>query len=955
MSSWRMAYGGARIDRNTPLTFEWNGKKMTGFTGDTLASALLANRAQLVGRSFKYHRPRGLLAAGSDEPNALVGITHGGNGNGRFTPNERATRVQLADGMQVESQNHWPSLEFDVGAMAQYAAKLLPAGFYYKTFMWPRAAWKHLYEPFIRSAAGLGKAPTEADPDRYQHYYYHTDLVVAGGGIAGLEAALEAGRAGQKVLLAEQTPHLGGRALADSEDGAARIAALSEALAALPNVTIRTGLTVQAVEDHGYVLASEDLAQAGPRTRLWRIRTGSVIAANGAFERPLVFAGNDTPGVMLASAVRDYLAHYAVVAGERTVVVTNNDDAYRTALALVRAGAKVPLLLDARPSAQGPLIDAARAAGIEIRHGWGVSEARGGKSLRAVRIAPIDSSGLASEEIACDCLAVSGGWSAAVHLFSQPGGKLIWDVPSAQFLPDPDRPPRNHDGTALVRCVGAAAGAEATPVMPVWQMPLRADKRLKSRAFVDLQNDVKASDIALAAQEGFVSVEHAKRYTTLGMATDQGKTSNINGLAALADATGRAIPQVGTTTFRPPFEPLTLGAIAGAAKGPLFKPTRRTVIDPWLDQRGAHWEPVGDWRRPFAIVNGGESLDEAITREIQTARNAVTLLDASTLGKILVQGPDAAAFLDMLYSNVMSTLKPGRCRYGLMLNEGGFVFDDGVVARLGPDSFLCHTTSGGSDNVHGWMEEWLQTEWPHLQVYTQNVTEAYAQIAVAGPKARKLLDKLGGIDLGADALPFMGWCDGTLGGIPARVLRVSFTGELSFEIAVRADRGLELWTMLMKAGAEFGIAPHGTEALHVLRAEKGFIIVGDETDGTVTPHDLGMSWIVSKKKADFIGKRGLMRADLTRPGRKQLVGLETEDPAVVLPDGSHAIENGTAIGHVTSSYHSPSLGRSIAMALIEDGLGRMGETLDFDTGRGTVRARLRDVQFFDPEGARQNV
>ncbi len=996
--SGRLADGGLLIDRSAPVSFTWNGRRLRGFRGDTLASALLANGRTLVGRSFKYHRPRGVVASGPEEPNALVNLGSGA----RFEPNARATTTELRDGLAARSQNHWPSLEYDVGALNALIAPMFPAGFYYKTFIHPRAAWKHLFEPVIRQSAGLGAAPSDPDADRYEYFYAHVDVLIAGGGLAGLVAARAAGAAGARVLLMEQTPHLGGRARVDLDDGPALVARLAADLAAMPNVAVRTRAMVAGVYDHGYALASELLSEAGasgPRQRLWRIRAGRIVTATGAIERPLAFAGNDLPGVMLASAVRDYATLWGVAPGARTVLVTNNDDAYRTAIALKKAGLEVPAVLDARPGAQGALPAVARSLGVRVAEGCGIAAVKGGKTVIGVRVCRQDGAGDVIEEITCDAVAMSGGWSPVVHLWSHCGGKLAWNEAQAFFAPDPDRPPTGRDGAGFVAAAGAASGelfaddvvANAThagasvaagcgfegvappppdvhapdevALAPAWSMPARASDKLRAKAFLDFQNDVKVSDVRLAAQEGYVSVEHTKRYTTLGMATDQGKLSNINGLAVLADALAAPIPQVGTTTFRPPYAPITFGALAGEARLDLFKPTRRTPIDGWSDTRGAHWEPVGDWRRPYAYPRPGESVAAAVTREILNTRNAVGLLDASTLGKIMVKGPDAGRFLDLLYTNMMSSLAVGRCRYGLMCTENGFLFDDGVVVRLSADTFLCHTTSGGSDRVHAWMEEWLQTEWWDFRVFTANLTEQYAQVAVVGPQARRLLEALGGMDLSAETLPFMAVAEGRLAGIPARVHRISFSGELSYEIAVPADRGQEFWDRAMVAGAPLGAQPYGTEALHVMRAEKGFIMIGDETDGTVTPQDLNLGWAVSKKKDDFIGKRAHARADLTRPDRKQLVGLRTEKPTEVLPEGAHAVEGRVVfagptrtIGHVTSTYFSPTLGHSIAMALIERGSERMGETLRFPVGDDReIRATVVDPVFLDKEGSRQNV
>jgi sarcosine oxidase subunit alpha len=979
------------------LAFRWNGRTLHGFAGDTLASALLANGVALVGRSFKYHRPRGIVTSGVEEPNALVGLGRGE----RFEPNARATVVELADGLEARSQNHWPSLERDVGAVAGAAAALLPAGFYYKTFLQPRAAWKHLFEPLIRRSAGLGAAPDRPDADGYEQLYAFVDVLVVGGGVAGLAAARAAAGGGARVLVLEQAAAWGGRAAVDGDriDGAPAadwIAPTVAALEAAPGVALRLRTTAAAVEDHGYVLAVERLTGPGPRERLWRIRARRIVTATGAIERPLAFAGNDRPGVMLASAVRDYLALWAVAPGRRAVVVAQNDDAYRTALALDAAGTQVAAVLDARPAADGALPAAARAAGLRVLTGSGVAQVEGRGRVAGVAVCDQAGDGRARETIACDLVAMSGGWSPAAHLWSQPGGKLVWAAEAAAFLPDPARPPIGADGAAFVLPAGCAGGAMTTaaalasghaagrraadalglagadagaprgegpdeaPAPPVWGMPERAAPKLRAKAFLDFQNDVKVADVELAAREGYASVEHAKRYTTLGMATDQGKLSNVPGLGVLAGALGAGVAEVGVTTFRPPYTPVTLGALAGEARGPRFKPLRRTPMDAWADANGAHWEPVADWRRAYAYLRPGETVEAAVAREVRNARTNVGLLDASSLGKILVSGPDAGRLLDLVYTGVMSSLAVGRCRYGLMCTENGFLFDDGVVARLGPETFLCHTTSGGSDRVHGWLEEWLQTEWWDLKVWVANLTEQFAQIAVVGPRARETLEAVGGMDVSRGTLPQMGVVEGVLGGVPARVFRISFSGEASFEIAVPAGRGQALWDALRAEGARFGLQPYGTEALHVMRAEKGFIMIGDETDGTVTPQDLGLGWAVSKKKADFIGKRAQERPDLTRADRKQLVGLLTEDPAIVLPDGAHAVAEGAAagrpartLGHVTSSYFSPTLGRSIALALVEGGAGRMGETLRFAAPRGApIRARVTAPCFFDPEGTR---
>ena len=854
--STRLQTGGRLLNKDVPLNFTFNGRKMQGYEGDTLASALMANNQMLMGRSFKYHRPRGVVSSGAEEPNALINMGEGT----RFEPNQRATTTELFDGLVAESQNHWPSLEFDIGAINNKLARFLPAGFYYKMFIHPRPLWKHVYEPFIRRSAGLGKAPKMRDGDTYEHFYAFYDLVIIGGGIAGLMAAKAAASSGAQILIMEQSAHWGGRCVVEPDqingkDPEYFIQDLVAELTARPNVTMRTRLMGAGVYDHGYLLGYERLrdhapSEPGPRHRLWRIRAAKILTATGAIERPLSFAGNDLPGVILASALRDYVENFGVSMGDRTVVLTNNDDAYRTAIALKAAGLDVPVILDARSAGGGALAAATKKLGIRVETGKAVAFVKGRGAVTGVAICDQAGQGTVLEEIACDCLAMSGGWSPVVHLWSHCGGKLIWDQALAMFRPDPEKAPRDQKGEGFVLAAGAAnghfslgavmqdalqQGAEAAGVtaasqpLPeidqtaeaameaVWMMPQGAGINLRSKAWLDFQNDVKVSDVQLAAQEGFESVEHAKRYTTLGMATDQGKLSNINGLAVLAGALNADIPAVGTTTFRPPYTPISMGAIAGAARDEIFQPVRQTPIHDWHVEQGAYMEPVGQWRRPYCYPRADETHQDAVSREIRQTRNSVGLLDASTLGKLLVQGPDAAKFLDMLYTNMMSTLKIGKCRYGLMCSENGFLMDDGVVVRLDEQSFLCHTTSGGAEHIHAHMEEWLQTEWWDWNVYVANLTEQYAQVGVVGPKARDVLEKLGGLDVSKEALGFMEYAEGWLGAFDVRAFRISFSGELSYEIAVPAEQGLAFWQALCAAGEEFGIMPYGTEALHVMR------------------------------------------------------------------------------------------------------------------------------------------
>ncbi len=991
--STRLATGGRLIDRTKRLSFTFNGRHLSGYAGDTLASALLAKDQMLVGRSFKYHRPRGIVASGHEEPNALLGLGSGA----RFEPTQRATVTDLFEGAETTSQNHWPSLNFDVGAVNNRLAKFLPAGFYYKMFIHPRSFWKHVYEPFIRRSAGLGKVPQVKDADRYEQAYAHAETVVVGGGVAGLTAAVEAAKSGGRVIVLEQNGWWGGRAPVDGGmiDGIAAgdwVNATVKALGKMSNVTLRLQVQATGLYDHGYLLAAQRLAdhgpQDGPRQRLWRIRAGKVIAATGAIERPLSFAGNDIPGVMLASAVRDYVTNWAVSPGDRTVIVTNNDDAYRTALALADAGLIVPAVVDARPSVKGALPDAVRARGIRVLEGRGIARVKGGKRVISVVICAQAGEGAALEEIPCEAVAMSGGWSPVVHLWSHCGGKLIWDETRAMFRPDAARPPTGADGLGNVVAVGAANGMlgmedvltdarmagchtdairmlappDEGPILPVWVMPQGAPYAKRLKMWLDFQNDVKVSDVQLAAQEGYESVEHTKRYTTLGMATDQGKLSNINGLAVLSGALGQPIPATGTTTFRPPYTPLTMGAIAGEARDAIFQPLRRTPMHAWHEAHGAEFEPVGLWRRPYCFPRVGETKEQAVHREVRNTRQAVGLLDASTLGKLVVKGPDAGRFLDMLYTGVMSTLPVGKCRYGLMCSENGFLSDDGVVVRLSDDTWLCHTTSGGADRIHAWMEDWLQCEWWDWKVYVVNLTEQFAQVAVVGPNARRLLEKLRGMDVSAETMPFMTYAEGMLGGFRARVFRISFSGELSYEIAVPASEGLAFWEALHAAGEEFGVMPYGTEALHIMRAEKGFIMIGDETDGTVIPQDLNLAWAISKKKPDYLGKRAQERSHMASPDRWKLVGLETLDGSVI-PDGAYAVAEGmnangqrNVQGRVTSTYFSPTLNKGIAMGLVHRGLDRMGEVISFPTTGGReLQARIVDQVFYDKTGEKQNV
>jgi sarcosine oxidase, subunit alpha len=998
---YRLAKGGRLVDRAKKLSFSFDGKTLHGFQGDTLASAVMASGQRVFGRSFKYHRPRGVIGLGSEEMNALVGVGEGA----RHEPNLRATQVEIFSGLSAVSQNRWPSLNWDIGAINNQASRFIPGGFYYKTFMWPASFWKHVYEPFIRRAAGLGKAPEGRDPDSYEQIHVHCDVLVIGGGVAGLAAAEAAAASGAKVIIADENPRLGG--LADISGGTIDGHALPEwaagkasQLLAAENVHVLNRTTVVGHWHHNFLMLFERVADhdpallaAGvPRHRLWKVRAHQVILATGAIERPIAFANNDRPGVMLASAARAMVERYGVAPGASGVVFTNNDDAYQTAIVLKDAGVGVRVV-DSRSRAEGALANKAREMGIAVDVGSVISAVNttwGGLNITDVKVASYrrgQGRVIKETKVTADFVAMSGGWNPALHLWCHNGGKIRFDDKLQSFRPD-----RHHDaitaigaangsfslphileeaygagsklsGSGKVHPVPQAVQADERPLEPLWFAPATGKYNEGNKHFIDYQNDVTAADLELAQREGYESVEHTKRYTTFGMATDQGKTSNLNGLGVLSEATGKTIPEIGVTTFRPPYTPFSFGAIAGNLTKDLFLPIRRTAVYDWHVAQNAVFEPVGQWRRAYTYPKGAEDKHASIDREILAVRNKVGLLDASTLGKIEIKGPDAAEFLDRMYTNMFSTLKVGKCRYGLMMNELGFLTDDGVTVRLADDHFLMHTTSGGADRIAAWLEEWLQTEWTHYKVFVTPVTEQWSQFAIAGPKARDVLRKLEpNFDISHEALPHMSFVEGKLGPYPVRLFRISFSGELSYEVATPANHGMGLWKAILAAGAEFGIEPYGTEALHVLRAEKGYIVVGDETDGTTTPIDVGLDGLVSKKKADFIGKRSLEQSYLKSPNRKQLVGLLTEDPNDVLPDGAYAVRHVKdkppmeMIGQVTSSYKSPTLGRSIAMALIENGRARMGETISFPLPGGkVVRAKITDTVFYDKEGAKLNV
>lgn len=973
MSGYRLAHGGD-IDRDRPIRFRWEGRDYTGFAGDTLASALLASGVRMIGRSFKYHRPRGLIAAGLDEPNFIVQLGRGA----RTTPNLKAPYVELYEGLDAAPVNAWPSLRLDLMAVNGLLKRFIPAAFYYKSFIWPN--WG-LFEPLIRKAAGLGTAPALADPDHYTQTSAHIDALIVGGGVAGLAAAHHAATSGQSVMLVTGGQHWGGRLAGTSdmvEGKPARIwiKDVLRTLGAMPNVTLMTRTIATGHFDHGMVSLCERLTDhlpptegSGPRQRLWRVRAGELILATGAIERPLVFRGNDRPGVMLAGAARAYLHRHGVVAGEEVVVATTNDSAWYAAFDLAEAGAQIVGIVDVRAAPSPALVERAQRLGIALYLGMAPAEALGRRAVRAVRIGRIGHSGRiegATRTLRCDLVLMAGGWSPAVHLHSQAGGRLRFDRRLNGFVPET---------AGSYRCVGGAAGdfarystlaaarGQAAEQRPgpihatLWSISQNGAP--DAQAWVDFQNDVTAGDIALAARENFRSVEHLKRYTTLGMASDQGKTSNVNGIGILGDLLGKPIEAIGTTKFRPPYDPTPFGVFAGHRVGDGLRPRRHLALHDWHVAHGAALDEYGGWMRPAAYPRPGESESYAVHREVLAVRNGVGIFEASPLGKIEVKGPDAAAFLDRMYVNRISTLKPGRCRYAIMLGENGTVFDDGVVTRLADDHFLVGTTSGHAAAVTEAFREWLRCEWTTMRVLVEDVTACWAVANIAGPKARDLLRGLAtDIDPSGDAFPHMTAHIGHIGGVPARLARVSFTGELSYEIAVPWRRAGDVWNALVAAGASHGLTPFGVEALMTMRIEKGFLHVGADTDGTTLPQDIGFGEIMRKKTDDFVGRRSAHRPDGLRPDRRSLVGLETTDGiAAPLTIGAHILPAGTSQprpsdGWVTSSAWSPTLGVPLALAMIERGQARMGETVRiWDLGNWR-EARIADLCRYDREGTR---
>ena len=986
----RLAQGGV-IDRSKTIRFSFDGQRLVGHEGDTLASALLANGVKLVGRSFKYHRPRGILTAGSEEPNALVELRSGA----RREPNTRATTIELYDGLDAASQNRWPSLKFDVLAANQLFSPIFGAGFYYKTFMWPAAFWEKVYEPAIRHAAGLGRGAGLPDPDHYEKTNAFCDVLVIGAGPAGLAAALAAARSGARVILAEEDFRLGGRLLAERDeiDGALAldwVKAAEAELESLPECRILRRTTVQGVYDGGTYAAVERVNDHvpvppphQPRQRLWRIVAKRAVLAAGAIERPIVFGDNDRPGIMLAGAVRAYVNRYGVAPGKRAVIFADNDDSCRTAEDLAAAGVQVAALIDARKGGSARAQEAAEKVNARYFAGGAIERVRGRQGVTAVDTR--DAAGK-TERVACDLVAVSGGWAPSLHLTTHLNGKPQWSEALAALVPGALPPGMSVAGAASgsfgldaclaeghaagaaavsetgfttpARAAPAAAAAPSVAASPVWQV----DKS-RGKAFVDFQNDVTVSDVKLAAREGFRVPEHLKRYTTLGMATDQGKTGNLNGAAVLAAVTGRYLGAIGTTTFRPPFTPIAISALAGHHRGQDFRPARLAPSHGWAGELGAMFVETGPWLRALYYPKRGEDPQDAVNREVGNVRNQVGVCDVSTLGKIDVQGRDAGIFLDRVYANTFSKLPVGKARYGLMLREDGFVLDDGTTARLAEDHYFMTTTTANAVKVMQHLEFCQQVLWPELDVQLVSVTEQWAQYAVAGPRARDVLQAIvdSAYDLSNEVFPYLACGNVTVAGIPARLYRLSFSGELAYEIGVPARYGDSLVRRIMEAGAAYGIAPYGTEALGVLRIEKGHP-AGGELNGQTSAHDLGFGKMLSAKK-DFIGRFMAARPALTDPARPSLVGLRPLDRDDRIRAGAHLIPKDAEPvasndqGYVASIAFSPSLGHWLGLGLLARGSERHGEIVRaFDPVRGgDVLVEVRPPCFIDPEGERLRV
>ncbi len=983
------------INKNKKISFKFNGKKYFGYKGDTLASALLANGVHLIGRSFKYHRPRGFIGAGVEESNAHVQLYSGA----KTEPNAMATTVELVEGLVAKSQNCFPSVSFDLGAINNFLSKFFPAGFYYKTFMWPKSFWYKIYEPVIRKAAGLGVAPLKPDPERYEHKYEYCDILIAGSGPSGLASALAAAKNGARVILAEDKPRFGGSLLTDevtigNKKGKDWADETIEQLKSMPNVIVKNRSQVFGYYDHNMTVMLErtkdhieNPSEYTPRQRLWYIRAKEVIISTGSIERPLVFGNNDRPGIMLASAAKEYMKVYGVLVGKKPIIFTNNDSGYDTAIDFKKNGVD-PLVLDIRSNSEGSVVKEAKNLNIDIKFSYGVVNAIGYRKVNSALIGKLNDkkSGYESlESINCDCICVSGNWTPTVHLSSQSGNKLKFDEKINAFIPNQ---PRQNEST-----IGSANGlftlkstleegfkkgydlskkiTDKDLKIPVpmsnersygkqdkfWCMPLPKNKQYKR--CVDFQNDVYVSDIELAVREGFRSIEHVKRYTTLGMATDQGRTSNLNGLQLVSNIEKKIVPEVGHTTFRPPYTPVTIGAIVGREVGKYYRPTRKSPMHNWHENNNAVFVDAGLWLRPRYYKQDNETLAEAAKREATNVRNNVGICDVTSLGKIDIKGPDSAEFLNRIYTNAWKKLPIGKARYGVMLREDGIVFDDGTTTRISENHYHMTTTTAQAVNVLSHLEYYLQVVWPELNVNVLSITEQWAGVAVAGPNSRNLLKKLfPDTDVSKEGIPFMGFKEADLFGVPARIFRISFSGELAYELNVESGYGIFMWEKIMELGKEMNIEPYGTEALSTLRIEMGHV-AGSEIDGRVIASDLSLDGMLSKKK-DFIGKRSLKRKAFLNPEREKIVGVVPLDKKTMIPEGSHLVSDNNAklpnpkLGHISASCWSVEYNNPFSLAILKDGKKKIGEKLFAlaPLKNQSIPVKIVSSHYVDPKGER---
>ena len=983
------------IDRNKKISFKFNGKKYFGYEGDTLASALIANGVHLVGRSFKYHRPRGFFGAGVDEPYAIVQLYR----NGETDPNCRATEQELFEGLEAKSVNCWPSVNFDIGAINNFLNRFFPAGFYYKTFMWPKSFWYKVYEPFIRKAAGFGVASTKHDQERYEHKYEYCDLLVTGSGPSGLASAYAAAKNGARVILAEDKARFGGSLLTSevsigNQSGKDWSEKIIAELKEMSNVIVKNRSQVFGYYDHNMLVMSERISDHLPRSkkytpkqRLWYIRAKEVVISSGSIERPIVFGNNDTPGVVLSSAAREYLKVYGVLVGKKPLIFTNNDSAYETAIEFKKNGI-LPIILDSRTNPSSEIVSEAKNMGIDIRFSHVVVAAKGYKKVKSAEIAKISENKKNLEEIkniTCDCICVSGFWTPTIHLASQSGNKTKFNNDIDAFVPNKSKQNETTLGSAngiftleetLKKSfesgyeiskkitnnenkvtIPQVAEKKHTTHDKFWCVPLPKGKTYKR--FLDFQNDVAVSDVELALREGYRSIEHVKRYTTLGMATDQGKTSNLNGLQLVSSIENKIVPSVGHTTFRPPYTPVTIGAIVGREIGKHSKPTRKSPMHSWHEKHNAVFVDAGVWLRPRYYKQGNEGLFEASKREAENVRKNVGVCDVTTLGKIDIKGPDAAEFLNRVYTNAWLKLPVGKARYGLMLREDGIVMDDGTTTRISENHYHMTTTTAQAANVLSHLEYYLQIVWPELNVNVVSTTEQWAGAAIAGPNSRKLLKKLfPKTDVSNETLPFMGYVEGNLFGFHARIFRISFSGELAYEVNVESDNGNFMWEKIIEVGKEFEIQPYGTEALSTLRIEMGHV-AGSELDGRTIPYDNGLQGLISKKK-DFIGKRSLNRSSFIAEDRQKVVGVVPIDKKTSIPEGSHLVKDANAklpnpkLGHISASCWSVEYNNPFSLAILKDGKNMIGKKLFAlsPLKNKSIPVEIVSSHYVDPKGER---